>query len=430
MSDYEPRRRDRDDRDDRDDDDDRPTRRRPSDRDDRDDRPARRWQPEPPSGRGPLYYGLFLALGIILGGLALWAITGLSKFRGEKPGLDPNAQPRETTPAAPLDAEEQEAVTLFEKVKDSVVNVDVVMVRQGRLDEQPTEQQTSGGSGFVWDEHGRIVTNYHVIEDAYKRPKQLTLRVVMADRSAYKAELIGVAPDNDLAVVQISAPKEKLKPIAVGTSADLKVGQKAYAIGNPFGLSLTMTKGLISSLNRIIESPSGVKIPKVVQTDAAINPGNSGGPLLDKSGRLIGVNTSIATPNGGNVGIGFSIPVDTVNRVVPELIKTGKSLRPDLGVKLYDERRLRQARYDKGVMLDRVTKNGPADKAGLRGVVYNSRGVPEQPGDLVIAINGQPVNDVEDYERLVRDLKPGDPAKVKIVRGTTEMEVTVIVGGL
>jgi S1-C subfamily serine protease len=407
MNDYEPRRRDRDD----------------------DDRPRRRSQPEP-ADRGPVYYGLFLTLGMVIGGLALWGITGLSKFHGEKPSLDPAAQPRETTPAAPLDAEEQEAVTLFERVKDSVVNVDVVLQNKGQWDDQSTEQQTSGGSGFIWDTHGRIVTNFHVVEDAYKRPKQVALRVVLADRTTYPAELIGIAPDNDLAVVQISAPKEKLKPITIGTSGDLKVGQKAYAIGNPFSLSLTMTKGVISSLNRIIESPSGVKIPKVVQTDAAINPGNSGGPLLDKSGRLIGVNTSIATPNGGNVGIGFAIPVDTVNRVVPELIQSGRSLRPDLGVKLYDQRRLRKARYDHGVMIDRVTKNGAADKAGLRGVVYNARGVPEQPGDLIVAINGQPVNDMEDYERIVRELKPGDAAKVKIIRGQGEMELTVTVGGL
>jgi S1-C subfamily serine protease len=393
-----------------------------------DDRPARRSRPE--SSRGPLYYGLFLALGMLLGGLALWGITALAKFRGEKPSLDPNAQLRETTPAAPLDADEQEAVSLFERVKDSVVNVDVVMVQKGRWDDQATEQQTSGGSGFIWDTHGRIVTNYHVVADAYTRPKQMTLRVVLADRTAYPATLLGTAPDNDLAVVQISAPKEKFKPIEVGTSADLKVGQKAFAIGNPFGLSLTMTKGMISSLNRIIESPNGTKIPKVIQTDAAINPGNSGGPLLDKSGRLIGVTTSIATPNGGSVGIGFAIPVDTVNRVATELIQAGKSLRPDLGIKLYDERRLRQARYDHGVMIDRVTKNGPADKAGLRGVVYNARGVPEQPGDLIVAINEQEVNDMEDYERIVRELKPGDAATVKFVRGTSEMEATVTVGGL
>ena len=402
----------------------------PYDRNDRyneHDRPARRPREAPPS-RGPLYYGLFLALGIAIGGLGLWALTGFSRFRTEKPGTDPNAQLRDTTPAAPPDAEEQEGVTLFERVKDSVVNVDVVMVKQGRWDEQ-VEQQASGGSGFVWDTSGRIVTNYHVVSAVYKRPNT-ELRVVLADRTAYPATVIGTSADTDLAVIQISAPKEKLKPITVGTSHDLKVGLKAYAIGNPFGLSLTMTKGMISSLNRIIESPSGAQIPKAIQTDAAINPGNSGGPLLDKSGRLIGVNTSIASPNGGNVGIGFAIPVDTVNRVVTDLIKSGKSLRPDLGVKLYDERRLRQARYDKGVMIDRVTKSGPADKAGLVGVEYGPRGAVARPGDLIVAINGQPVNDVEDYERVVRELVPGQQVKVKVVRHPNEREVTVTVGGV
>jgi S1-C subfamily serine protease len=382
------------------------------------------------SGGGILYYVLFLGLGVLLGAVVLWGITGFSKFRSEKPGLDPNAALRETTPGTPPDADEQEAVSLFERVKDSVVNVDVVMKTKGAWDDQTEGQQTSGGSGFIWDAHGRIVTNYHVVEGAYKHPDRMALRVVLADRTAYKAELIGTSPDNDLAVVQISAPRDQLKPIAVGTSADLKVGLKAYAIGNPFGLSLTMTKGMISSLNRIIESPSGQKITKVIQTDAAINPGNSGGPLLDKSGRLIGVNTSIATPNGGNVGIGFAIPVDTVNRVVTDLVRDGRSLRPDLGVKLYDERRLRQARYDHGVMIDRVVKNGPADKAGLKGVVYNSRGQVAQAGDLIVALNDQRVNDVEDYERIVRELKPGDPVKVKFIRGSNEMESTATVGGL
>ncbi|MBM3981026.1 MAG: trypsin-like serine protease [Planctomycetes bacterium] len=400
----------------------------PYDRNNRydDDRPPRR---EPaPRGSGPMYYGLFLLVGVVIGGLALWALTGFSRFRTDKPGTDPNAQLRETTPATPPDAEEQEAVALFDRVRDSVVNVDVVMVKQGRWEEQ-TEQQTSGGSGFIWDTSGRVVTNYHVIAPLYKRPNT-ELRVVLADRTAYPATVIGTSADTDLAVIQISAPKEKLKPITVGTSHDLKVGLKAYAIGNPFGLSLTMTKGMISSLNRIIESPSGAQIPKAIQTDAAINPGNSGGPLLDKSGRLIGVNTSIASPNGGNVGIGFAIPVDTVNRVVTDLIKSGKSLRPDLGIKLYDERRLRQARYDRGVMVERVTKNGPADKAGLVGVEYNARGLVVRPGDLIVAINGQPVNDVEDYERVVRELTPGEQIKVKAVRHPSEREVTVTVGGV
>ncbi|MFM8271742.1 MAG: S1C family serine protease, partial [Gemmata sp.] len=161
-----------------------------------------------------------------------------------------------------------------------------------------------------------------------------------------------------------------------------------------------------------------------------INPGNSGGPLLDKTGRLIGVNTSIATPNGGSVGIGFAIPVETVNRVVTELIQTGRSLRPDLGVRLFDERRLRQARYEHGVMIDRLTPKGPADVAGLRGCTYNARGVVTQPGDLIVAINGQSVDNQEDYERIRRELKPGDTIKVKVVRYPNELEVPVTVGGV
>ncbi|HEY1191118.1 MAG TPA: trypsin-like peptidase domain-containing protein [Gemmata sp.] len=384
-----------------------------------------------PRPRGLLWYAAFLVLGAVLGGLGIVGGTYLvGQFRGAPPGLDPGAHPRPTTPAAPLDAEEAEAVALSETVKGSVVNVDVVMVKQGRWDEQPTEQQTSGGSGFVWDEAGRIVTNYHVVAEVGRRPGT-ELRVVLADRSAHRAELVGLSPDNDLAVVQISTSRDRLKPIQVGTSGDLKVGQKVYAIGNPFGLSLTMTKGIISSLNRIIESPSGVKIPKAIQTDAAINPGNSGGPLLDKTGRLIGVNTSIATPNGGSVGIGFSIPVDTVNRVVTELIQTGRSLSPDLGVKLFNERQLRRARYDHGVMIERVAPKGPADAAGLRGCTYNARGAVTQAGDLITAINGEPIDNVEDYERVVRGLRVGAEARVKVVRyPTKELEVPVTVGGV
>ncbi len=401
------------------------------DRDDRRPRPRPRDRYDPPTPpRGPAWYGMFLLIGLALGAVGLWGGSHLvNKFRGERPGLDPNAQLRAAVPAGPLDLEESEAVTLFENVKDSVVNVDVVMVKKGRWDEQATELQTSGGSGFIWDTSGRIVTNYHVVAEVRRKPNT-ELRVVLADRTAYSAVLLGTAEDSDLAVIQISAPKDKLKPITVGTSNDLKVGQKAYAIGNPFGLSLTMTKGLISSLNRIIESPSGIKIPKVIQTDAAINPGNSGGPLLDKTGRLIGVNTSIATPNGGNVGIGFSIPVDTVNRVVTELIQSGRSLRPDLGVKLFDERRLRQARYDRGVMIERLVPKGAAESAGLRGCSFNPRGVVTQPGDLITAINGQTIDNVEDYERVVRDLQPGTTATVKVQRYPNELEIPVTVGGV
>jgi S1-C subfamily serine protease len=258
----------------------------------------------------------------------------------------------------------------------------------------------------------------------------------MADRHAYEADVVGVAPEYDLAVLRFAdhtrPPRDAIRKIELGTSHDLEVGQKVFAIGNPFGLSLTMTSGIISALNRTIESPAPNKqIPDVIQHSAPINPGNSGGPLLDKTGRLIGVNSAITTPsaNGGNVGIGFAIPADTVNQVVTQIIRTGKAYRPDLGVKLYDQQKLRRARYDHGVMIEQTVPNGPAAKAGLQGMRVNPRTRISEPGDLIIAIRGDAVDTVEDFERIVRKLKPGEQVGVKFVRDDAEQEVTVTVGG-
>jgi S1-C subfamily serine protease len=399
---------------------------------DADDRPAR--PPRAPEGSGPARSLLLVALGMLLAAGAIWALDAYRARRAD-PLTDPDARPREVTAAAPLDGEEAEAVNLFKKVKGSVVNVDLVQqVRRAAWDDRPAEQPAGTGSGFVWDDAGRIVTNYHVIDAATRRP-DLTIRVVLADRSAHEAVLVGADPDNDLAVLQFAPhnrpPKDKVRKIAVGTSADLEVGQKAYAIGNPFGLSLTMTKGVISALNRSIRSAGGGDIHDVIQTDAAINPGNSGGPLLDKAGRLIGVNTAIASavPNGGNVGIGFAIPVDTVNQVVTQIIQSGRVLRPDLGVKLLDQQKLRRARYDHGVMVEAAVPNGPAAKAGVRGMRADGRTGRFEPGDLIVGINDQVVDTVEDYQRVVRGLKPGDSAKLKVVRKDGEQELAVTVGG-
>jgi S1-C subfamily serine protease len=363
-------------------------------------------------------------------------ITGYFRGRQDAPPLtDPDAKPREVTPKEPLDSDESEAVELFKKLKPSVVNVDIVLLRRAGLDEGATEQTAGAGSGFIWDDDGRIVTNYHVIADVIRRRTQLTARVVLADRTAYDAVVVGVAPDYDLAVLQFAPhnrpPKDKIKKIDLGSSRDLEVGQKVYAIGNPLGLSLTMTKGIISAVGRPIRSPAGTTIQGGIQTDAAINPGNSGGPLLDKSGRLIGVNTAIATTteNGGNIGIGFAIPADTVNQIVTQLIKDGRVLKPDLGIKLYDQQKLRRARYERGVMIESTTPNGPAAKAGLQGLRLNQATRRVEPGDLIIAINGEVVDSVEDYERAVRKLKPGDQAKLRIVREENEQEVTLTVGG-
>jgi len=310
-----------------------------------------------------------------------------------------------------------------------VVNVDVV-VRVRSLEAGVQVRQTGTGSGFIWDDDGRIVTNYHVVRDALNGNGP-SIRIVLADRSAHAARIVGATPDFDLAVVQIvDVPEDKLKKIRVGTSKDLEVGQKVFAIGNPFGLSLTLTKGIISALDREIDAPSGATIPGAIQTDAPINPGNSGGPLLDKDGRLVGVNTSIATPSGGNVGIGFAIPVDTVNAVVTELIKKGKLLRPDVGVKLVDQFRVRRAGFPKGVMIGEVADGGPADQAGLLGLRKSPRTGDIVPGDLVLKIDGDEVNSNLDFARTILKHKPGDKLQFTIDRNGDQSDVEVVVRGV
>jgi S1-C subfamily serine protease len=400
---------------------------------DEEDQPPRRHLSES-HGTSPTLSLLLVALGILLGAAAFWAGGHfLSRANKDGPLHDPDAKLREATPAQPLDAMEREAVELFKKVKPSVVNVDIVQVSRTGWDDRPSEQQTGAGSGFIWDDEGRIVTNYHVIADIRNRPN-MTVRVVMADRRAYDMMVVGAAPDYDLAVLKFAPqnqpPRDAIKKIELGTSDDLLVGQKVFAIGNPFGLSLTMTSGIISALDRTIESPAHTPIAGGIQHSAPINPGNSGGPLLDKSGRLIGVNSAITTPssNGGNVGIGFAIPADTVNKVVTQIIQSGRASRPDLGIKLYDQQKLRRARYDHGVMIERTVPNGPADKSGLKGMRVNPRSRLAEPGDLITAIKGQTVDTIEDYERIVRTLTPGEKAKLKIVRNDIETEVEVIVG--
>ncbi len=373
---------------------------------------------------------------LALAALSFWiGMRLLPRWGPPAPVLNPDAQPREPLPRPGIDAEEQEAIELFKKVSPSVVNVDTVgKVKRAPWDDRTFEFQTGTGSGFIWDDEGRIVTNFHVVAEAYQRPG-LTLRVVLADRSAYEAVIVGIAPDYDLAVIQFAPqtfpPRNKIRKIELGTSHDLQVGMKTYAIGNPLGLSLTMTKGIISALERVIDSPAGTPIPGVIQHSAAINPGNSGGPLLDRFGRLIGVNTAIATTgqNTGNIGIGFAIPSDTVNQVVTQLIRTGRLLRPDLGVRLYDQRLLRRAGFDRGVMIAEVVPGGPADQAGLRGIRRNPRTRLLEPGDLILAINGEPIDTISDYEQAVRKLKPGETARLTIERNNETFDVDVIVGG-
>jgi S1-C subfamily serine protease len=277
------------------------------------------------------------------------------------------------------------------------------------------------GSGFVWDKQGHIITNYHVIKDANRS------QVTLADRQTYDAEVIGVAPEKDLAVLRIDAPGSALRPIPVGFSENLMVGQNVYAIGNPFGLDQTLTTGVISALGREINSVSGIPIRDVIQSDAAINPGNSGGPLLNSSGELIGVNTAIYSPSGASAGIGFSIPVDVVKWVVPDLIKYGKVNRPTLGIELATAQTTQRLGLE-GALIIHTVPGGAADKAGLQPTTRDRNGR-IRLGDAILAINGEKVKSGSELILILEKYKAGDVVQVKIMRDKREMEMEVRLDG-
>jgi S1-C subfamily serine protease len=327
-----------------------------------------------------------------------------------------DAKPRPPTPRAELQPAERHTIELFAQASPSVVYITTVAIQAGDgfFSPRVTEVPVGTGSGFMWDSDGHIITNYHVIRGASGA------RVTLADRSIFEADLVGVAPEKDLAVLRIKAPPEKLRPIPVGTSHDLRVGQSAYAIGNPFGLDQTLTTGVVSALGREIESLARIPIRDCIQTDAAINPGNSGGPLLDSGGRLIGVNTQIYSPSGGSAGIGFAIPVDEVNWVVPDLIKYGQVRRPSLGVDLIDGVRVGIA----GALISRVFPGTGAAEAGLRGTSRTRLGGIDL-GDIIIGIENQPIRSSGEVRLALERRQPGDTVKVKVLRGRRELEVEV-----
>ncbi|KAG0456190.1 hypothetical protein HPP92_023978 [Vanilla planifolia] len=305
-----------------------------------------------------------------------------------------------TTPRK-LQSDELATVRLFQENTPSVVYITNLAVRQDAFTLDVLEVPQGSGSGFVWDKQGHIVTNYHVIRGASD------LRVTLADQSTYEAKIVGFDQDKDVAVLRISAPKDKLRPIPVGVSADLLVGQKVYAIGNPFGLDHTLTTGVISGLRREISSAAtGRPIQDVIQTDAAINPGNSGGPLLDSSGNLIGINTAIYSPSGASSGVGFSIPVDTVGGIVEQLVKFGKVTRPILGIKFAPDQSVEQLGVSGVLVLD-APPNGPAGKAGLQPTKRDTYGRLIL-GDIITSVNGKKVANGSDLYRILDQCKVGD----------------------
>jgi S1-C subfamily serine protease len=281
---------------------------------------------------------------------------------------------------------------------------------------RPVEIPRGTGSGFLWDERGHVVTNFHVVQGSS------ALRVTLNDQSTWDAELVGTEPRKDLAVLRIDAPRDKLHPLLVGRSVDLQVGQKVFAIGNPFGLDQTLTIGVVSALGRELGSPGGLPIRDVIQTDAAINPGNSGGPLLDSSGRLIGVNTAIYSPSGASAGIGFSVPVDTVRRLVPQLILHGQPLQPGIGVELAPDQVARRMRIA-GVIVVDVEPGRPAAKAGVQGVERTRRG--DRLGDVIVGANGKPVRSTRDLMVAFDEAGIGSTVELTLLHDGKERTVHV-----
>ena len=325
-------------------------------------------------------------------------------------------EPRAVAPRGTLADFEQTTVALFDRVSPSVLQV-VVQRGGGTLSEGEGEPGQGGaGTGFVWDDAGNVVTNAHVVGSS----DRVMIRTAAGD--VMSAQVVGRAPSYDLAVVRLSGRGSLPPPVAIGSSADLKVGQAVFAIGNPFGLDQSLTTGIISALKRRMPTAGGREVTDVIQTDAAINPGNSGGPLLDSAGRLIGVNTAILSPSGTNAGVGFAIPVDTVNRVVPELIRTGRMPTPGIGIVAAPEAAATRIGSE-GVVIVRVAPGSPADRAGLRGVDPNAGAI----GDVIVEVNGKPVRRLADLTDHLARTKPNDTVTLTVMRDGARRTVQVSV---
>ena len=350
--------------------------------------------------------------------LAVLFLLLFQTWRGtqDSPLHDPDAAPRAVQPRGDLAADERSTIELFEANQRSVVHIANVELVQRRdfFSVDVFAVPRGSGSGFVWSEDGYVVTNAHVVEGAAR------LLVTLWDGAQLEGRVVGGTRDQDLAVLKIDAGRP-LRPIVLGSSHDLRVGQRAFALGNPFGLDLTLTTGIVSGLDRVITSVSRNRIPGVIQTDAAINPGNSGGPLLDSSGRLIGINTAIYSPSGSSAGIGFAVPVDTIRRIVPQVIATGRPERAGLGIHIAHDGLAQQLGIT-GVVVTDVPAGSAAAAAGLRPPERTPRGVEV---DVIVAIDGQPVRSQADLYDVLADHAVGDRVRVVVERAGERLEVEV-----
>ncbi len=345
---------------------------------------------------------------ILLVAAAIAAVTALAPWAQK--GAVP--EPRAVAPRGPLMPQEQALASLFETAAPSVAYI--TTERLARTGLFTAEVAQGAGSGFVWDAHGHVVTNFHVIAGAR------SVSVSLDAGKPMDAKVVGFAEDYDLAVVKLVEPPKNLKPIPLGTSRELRIGQSVYAIGNPFGLTRTLTTGIVSALDRHLPTSEYREIAGAIQTDAAINPGNSGGPLLDSAGRLIGVNTAIRSTSGASAGVGLAIPVDLVNRIVPQLIARGKAPLPGIGIRAVDPNLAARAGFT-GVVVAQVVAGSPAAKAGLVGVDRKSGDV----GDVIVAVNGRPVEAMGTFAAELDRAGIDNLAELTVVRDGKERKVKV-----
>jgi S1-C subfamily serine protease len=338
--------------------------------------------------------------------------------------LPPTATPADASPVpAPSPGakleDEQNTIAVFKAVANSTVFVTQKRVVLDYYAGSAVEVPAGSGSGFVWDDAGHVVTNFHVVDGAQ------SLTVTLNDAKTFPAEVVGVEPRKDIAVLRIAAPKELLTPISVASSKPtVEVGQKALAIGNPFGLDHTLTTGVISAVGRQVEGAGGVTIRDMIQTDAAINPGNSGGPLLDSTGRLIGMNTMIFSKSGQSAGIGFAVPATTIARIVPQIIKTGRAEQVGIGISIDPAGRIERRVGARGVVVLSVRQGSPADKAGIAGLREESGGI--ALGDVITAIDGTATPDYDALYNALDGRRPGEKAKITLLRGGTKSETIIV----
>ncbi len=367
--------------------------------------------------------------GFQLSRLLFWAAILFLVSLAMKPWLEAlfvsmQAEPRPVAARGALADDEQTTIEIFQTASPSVAYIATTAPLLSPWSRNLTQVRRGTGSGVVWDRDGHIVTNWHVIEEAR------SARVGLADGRTYNARFIGASPEHDLAVLRIGASAARLQPAIIGSSADLSVGQKVLAIGNPFGFDYSLTTGVVSALDRTIVSELAGEVHGLIQTDAAINPGNSGGPLLDSAGRLIGINTAIYSPSGSFSGIGFAVPVDTVNRVVPELIAHGEYVRPRIGIFGDDDISapvLAELGLE-GVLVLRVEPQSPADRAGLQGTRVTGSG-DIIPGDVIQRLDGVSVTSMRGLIDLLERYSVGDTVTLDVLRNGARRSLEVTLGG-